>query len=235
MTFSTPPRSYGLLLFEGFQVLDAAGPMDCLNILASFMEKDMKVSVLAKSMDPVTPGPVDKSKPGGAFNGRQLYQPTHTFDNAPQLDVLIVPGGRGCRADLTEEVDFIRKVHDGYDGRHPAQYLFSICTGSAIFARAGILNGVHATSNKRSWSWVTEQSKLTSWIAKARWVEDGKFWTCSGVSAGIDGMIAWIKHIYDEQTAQEVCDIIEHTRVRESGDDPFAEKYGCQDVQPASA
>ena len=234
MASSNPPKSFGLLLFEGFQVLDAAGPMDCLNILAMFMEKDMKVSVLAKTMDPVTPGPVDKSLPGGAFNGQQLYKPTHTFDDAPQLDVLIVPGGRGCRAALQEEVDFIKKVHDGYDGKPPAQYLFSICTGSALFARAGVLNGVRATSNKRSWKWVTEQSKSTHWIAKARWVEDGRIWTCSGVSAGIDGMVAWIARIHGEQTAQEVCNIIEHTRVKESGDDPFAELNGCEDV-PAAA
>lgn len=231
---SQPPKSFGLLLFEGFQVLDAAGPMDCLNILAMFMEKEMKVSVIAKSLDFVTPGPADKSQPGGAFNGQQLYKPTHTFDNAPQLDVLIVPGGRGCRADLKEEVDFIRRVHDGYDEKPPAQYLFSVCTGSAIFARAGILSNVRATSNKMSWTWVTEQGKSTHWIARARWVEDGRIWTCSGVSAGIDGMVAWIARVYGEDAAQQVCNIIEHTRVKESGDDPFAELNGCKDVLPAA-
>ena len=229
----SPPKSFGLLLFEGFQVLDAAGPIDCLNILAMFKEKDIKLHVLAKSLDPVTPGPGDKSLPGANFNGQQLYKPTHTFSDAPPIDVLIVPGGRGTRLDLKQETDFIRKVNDGYDGHKPAQYLFSICTGSVLFARAGILDGHKATSNKRSWKWVTNSSDKVHWIAKARWVEEDRFWTCSGVSAGIDGIIAWIAHVYDEETAQDVCDIIEHTRVKESGDDPFADLHGCEDVLPA--
>lgn len=228
------PKSFGLLLFEGFQVLDAAGPIDCLNIMALFKEKDIKLHVLAKSMDLVTPGPLDKREPGGNFNGQQLYKPTHTFSDAPPLDVLIVPGGRGTRDDLTEETDFIRKVSDGYEGHAPAQYLFSICTGSDLFARAGILDGYKATTNKRNWAWVTDKTSRVHWIAKARWVEDRRMWTCSGVSAGIDGMIAWIAKTYGEETAQEVSEIIEHERVKESGNDPFAVTNGCEDVLPST-
>ena len=233
---SDKPLSYGLLLFPQFEVLDAAGPIEALNVLSFYMnQQDMKLSVIAQTMNPVSVGPIPPNTTGQKFTGQQLYQPTHTFETAPILDVLIVPGGKG--ADRSDEemkpfLSFISKTYHGSDGKPPLKYLFSICTGSDLFARAGVLDGQKATTNKKAYSRVTKHGPKTHWIGHARWVESGNIWTTSGVTAGIDGMVALIAKIYDDETAEKICDIIEHVRVKDSGNDPFAEKNGCQDVLP---
>ena len=230
------PTSYGLLLFPGFEVLDTAGPMEALNVLVRFMDKqDLKLSVISETLDPVDPGPVAPDTSGINFNAKQLYQPTHTFETAPHIDVLTVPGGIGTRQtdeELKSLLSFIRDSCHGTNGRSPAQYLFSVCTGSLLFARAGILDGHRATTNKKAWSKVTATTRTTHWIAEARWVVSGNIWTCSGVSAGIDGMVAFIASIYGDETAKKVCNVMEYSRAVESHDDPFAAMNGCQDVLP---
>lgn len=232
------PRSYGIVLFPQFEVLDAAGPLEILNMLAFLSQNDeMKLSVIAQTLDPVNPGPIAPATLSANFNGQQHYLPTHTFDTAPPLDVLIVPGGRGTRAsneDLKPLLDFLRTTYHGREGVKPLQYIFSICTGSLLLAKAGLLTGHRATSNKKAWDLVTRspESGQTHWVAKARWVVSGNVWTTSGVSAGIDGMVALVGEVYGEGTAGKVCDAVEHSRVRDAGDDPFAEMNGCRDVLP---
>ncbi|KAE8843192.1 hypothetical protein PTNB73_01239 [Pyrenophora teres f. teres] len=66
------------------------------------------------------------------------------------------------------------------------------------------------------------------WIAKARWVVDGRFWTSSGVSAGIDLTYAWIGHVFGEDVAQDIADRSEYVRNTDAGDDGgFAERWGA--------
>ena len=232
---SAGPLSYGLLLFPQFEVLDAAGPIEALNVLSFYLEYDTKLSVIAETLDPVNPGPIAPATVAANFNGQQHYLPTHTFENAPPVDVLIIPGGRGVTQSedaLKPMLDFIRDSYHGQNGRQPLKYIFSICTGSSLLARAGILDGHSATTNKVAWARVTPQGRKTHWIARARWVVDGNIWTCSGVSAGTDGMVAFIAHQYGEQAAEKVCQVMEYTRIKDSSNDPFAEVNGCQDVLP---
>jgi putative intracellular protease/amidase len=135
MAESRPTLSYGVLLYPGFGVLDIAGPLEVLNTLSGMngLER-MTLSVLSKTMDPINLG--SPGQRGVNFKSKQQYLPTHTFDNAPNIDVLLVPGGWGSLppADTTAEVDFIRKAYRG-DGCPPLQYLFTICTGSALAAQ----------------------------------------------------------------------------------------------------
>ncbi|KAK3707312.1 hypothetical protein LTR37_012156 [Vermiconidia calcicola] len=237
---SNIPHSYGLLLFPGFEVLDAAGPIEVLNILSKYLShSEMNLSVIAETVDDlVTPGPFAPGDENSKqFTGQQLYQPTHSFATAPKdLDVLIIPGGRGVNRtdeELKPLLSFLRHCYHGTDGRKPLQYIFSICTGSALLARTGILDGQTATTNKKAWDRVTPLGPKTHWVAKARWVEsNGRVWTASGVTAGIDGMAALVGSVYGEETAERVCEFIEHVRVKEAGDDPFAEVNGCRDVLP---
>lgn len=96
--------------------------------------------------------------------------PTHTFDNAPELDVLIVPGGLGTRA-LSPQLDpliaFIKE-------RFPTlKYFITVCTGAGLAARAGVLDGKFATTNKKAWAETTALGPKVRWVAQARWVQDG--------------------------------------------------------------
>ena len=99
----------------------------------------------------------------------------------------------------------------------------TICTGATIASRAGILDGRKATTNKKAWAWAISTGPSVDWQRTARWVVDGNIWTSSGVSAGIDLVLAWMGHVYGETVAQYVADSMEYRRTLNSTDDPFAD------------
>ena len=132
-----------------------------------------------------------------------------------------MPGGPGARAaDMQPAVDFIASVYPSL------QYLISVCTGAPLVARTGLVDGMRATTNKRAWEWVIEQRPQVKWVARARWVVDRKWWSSSGVSAGLDVAFAWIGHVWGQEVAEEVSVKMEYTRWKESTRDPFADVYG---------
>jgi transcriptional regulator GlxA family with amidase domain len=183
-TRSALPVHYGLLVFPGFQALDAFGPLDLLNLLSH--TEHISLSILAATAEPVSTQVQGSVSVAGSVFG-QAVLPTHTFAHPPEeLDVLIVPGGFGVRGALTEEVAFIRAVYPRL------RYIVSVCTGSVLLARAGVLDGKRATTNKASWTRATAEGPKVDWVPVARWVVDGNIWTASGVSAGIDCMAAFI-------------------------------------------
>jgi putative intracellular protease/amidase len=138
-----PPTKFGVALFPGFQALDVFGPLDALNNMSR--STPLEFVVLAATLDPVN----TKVEAPGRIG--QSVVPTHTFDNCPaDLEVLLVPGGFGCRdqAHMAPLVEFLRRVYP------KLRYLLTVCTGSAVVAMSGVLDGRRATSNKRSWDWV---------------------------------------------------------------------------------
>lgn len=216
-----------MLVFPGYQALDVFGALDPLNLLS--MAKHMDLSIIAATMEPVPSGKIPwmVHKSNSSFS--ESIVPTHTFDNAPPLDVLIVPGGIGTRApagQLDPAFAFIKE-------RYPSlQYLLTVCTGAGIAARAGVLDGRNATTNKRAWAETTALGPNVNWIGHARWVVDGNIWTSSGVSAGIDLMIAFIEHIWGEAQATSTAKGMEYVGTRDPNDDPFAAMYNVTDVPP---
>jgi len=189
--------------------LDVFGPLEML-LMVSRIERyaDIELHILTHDMKSVSTG-----MSGAKF--QQSVVPTASFATAPgDLDVLIVPGGPGVgpmlpdgrRASETEAIGaaiaFIRtRYADG-----GLSYLFTICTGSLLAAQAGVLDGKRATTNKRAWARVPPFGPRTYWDAKARWVESGNVWTTAGVSAGIDGMLAFITKMYGHKVAVEVAE-----------------------------
>ena len=103
-----------------------------------------------------------------------------SFAAAPALDILLVPGGIGTREQVKNEVvlDWLRGQAES------VEWLTSVCTGSGILAKAGVLEGHKATSNKYSFEWVMKQGPDVDWVYEARWVEDRNRMTSGRVSAG---------------------------------------------------
>ena len=108
--------------------------------------------------------------------------------------------------------------------RDSADWVLSVCTGSALLAKAGILDHKRATSNKRAWQWVTEQSDQVDWIKQARWIVDGKFYTSSGVTAGMDMALGFIADRQGRDSAKEVANYTEYRWQQDSRLDDF---YNC--------
>ncbi len=86
----------------------------------------------------------------------------------------------------------------------------SVCTGSAILARAGLLEGRRARSNKQFFEFAAGQGDNVDWVEAARWVEDGPYITASGVSAGMDMALGVIAKLHGEGTAQRIADGAEY-------------------------
>ena len=119
---------------------------------------------------------------------------------------MLLPGGRGTRA-LVNDDDFLRSLRNLAEN---TQYCLSVCTGSALLAKAGLLDGKKATSNKKVFDWVASNSDKVFWQRKARWVTDGKFYTASGVSAGIDMALSFLADVYGKDIAKTVAKDIEY-------------------------
>ncbi|KAJ4295082.1 hypothetical protein N0V90_007090 [Kalmusia sp. IMI 367209] len=220
MAAQQPPKNIGIILFPGFQLLDITGPLDVLNILSR--STTLNLSILAATLDPVTTK--HELQDGKGSNFGESIVPTHTFATAPQdLEVLIIPGGFGSRKEENIEgvIDFTRAYYP------KLKWLLTVCTGSAILAKTGVLDGRRATSNKKAFTWVKEQNDKVNWVAKARWVVDGNIWTSSGVAAGIDMIYAWVAEIWDEETAAELADSSEYERNKDANGDRFAERWNA--------
>ena len=102
----------------------------------------------------------------------------------------------------------------------------TVCTGTALLAQAGLLDGRRATTNKMFFAWPEGTWPAVHWVREARWVEDGKFWTSSGVSAGIDMALAVVERIAGSQTAELLATATEYDWHRDAGWDPFAHVHG---------
>jgi len=207
------------------------GPLDMLNALYALPSttSDIKpnLSVIATTLEPVS----TSSNPDASFAER--IQPTHTFDTAPHLDVLIIPGGLGTRSlDLTGDV--IKFVKERYKSGK-VKFVITVCTGSWLAAKAGILDGKRATSNKASWDGAVQLGNGVHWIAKARWVRDDNIWTTSGVSAGIDGTLAFIAEVYGKEVAETLARNAEYEWHRDASWDPWADYYGLTDATSNSS
>lgn len=144
----SPPTKYAVALFRGFQALDVFGPIDALNYMSR--NQPLSLSILHTSLEPVTT--LVDSTPGRIG---QSVVPTHTYDTAPEdIEVLLVPGGMGTR-----DPENVARVRQFIKERYPKlRFLLTVCTGSAVAAQSGVLDGREATSNKRSFSWVSHHT-----------------------------------------------------------------------------
>ena len=198
--------SIGVVLFDEFELLDVFGPIEMFGMAPGRFEFCM----VAENSGQIASRQGPKSIADCDFNSKR------------QFDILLVPGGPGTRREVDNQVmlDWLQNQSMG------AEYVTAVCTGSALLARAGILDGRKATTNKRAYDWATSQSDKVEWIKQARWVEDGKFFTSSGVSAGMDMSLALIARLLGEDAAEQAATWTEYEWHRDPEWDPFAEVYG---------
>ncbi|KAF1967954.1 class I glutamine amidotransferase-like protein [Bimuria novae-zelandiae CBS 107.79] len=223
----TSPLSIGYIIFPGFTPLDVFGPLELLFQLSGTIP--LTLSTISFTTGPVgarSPRPFTQYPSPTPFDPIHVLNPqiiaTHTFATAPPLDVIIVPGGTGDfvldNANDTSIEHFLASRFEA------AQYVLSVCVGATTLARAGLLSGRRATTNKRAWAWATHprHGENITWVPNARWVEDGKVWTSSGVAAGIDMMWAFIGHLWGEEVANRTVNGVEYTPHADKRWDAFA-------------
>lgn len=164
----------GLVLFEDAEELDLVGPWEVFTMAAQ-LQRDVAVCTIAESEAPVR-----------CAKGLRVL-PDHTLAEAPELDVLLVPGGQGTRREVERPlwIDWLRE-------RAPrSQWVTSVCTGALLLCEAGLADGRRVTTH---WAFVeTLRSRYpkVEVLGDVRYVRDGKLLSSAGVSAGID-MSLWL-------------------------------------------
>jgi putative intracellular protease/amidase/Cu/Ag efflux protein CusF len=196
------PLIVGIVLFDGFEPLDVFGPVQIFGGLG----RRAKIVTLAENPAPARPrfGPA--------------VSVDRTLADAGPLDLLIIPGGTGTRTEVANATLIAALKRLGEATPHVA----SVSTGAALLARTGLLAGHKATSNKRSFQWVAAQDRSVRWIHAARWVEDGRFATSSGVAAGLDLSLGLVAKLFNRDTAAKIAQSAEYVWHDDPAQDPFA-------------
>jgi transcriptional regulator GlxA family with amidase domain len=211
MTDAPVKKRVAVVLFEGFTVLDAYGPIQAFGACRQLRpdgtpDRFFEICTMAEQVGPV------RSGEGPAT------QADHSFAHAPDYDILLVPGGFGARAAVNDEHFLARLATASRRARITA----TVCTGSALLARTGLIDGRPATSNKIAWDWVVQHGPRVRWKRRARWVDDGDVLTSSGVSAGTDMALALIARLHGRDMAVSAARNMEHVWREDPDDDPFA-------------
>ncbi|CAI7582759.1 unnamed protein product [Penicillium palitans] len=171
------PIQVGALLFD-YQTIDVIGPCDLLNSASKMLMEGINryapvdPKVLAKAPEFVFHHIGETKKPVRLLTSFVTMVPTVTADDVPELDILI---------------ELIR--------RHAAsgKLLFTTCTGAAVVAATGVLDGRRATVNNLEYNWIKEKYPNVKWTKEKKWIVDGNIWTGSGAVAGMDMVAHWIK------------------------------------------
>lgn len=184
-------KTVAFVAYPGLTALDLVGPLQVFSTLPLYVP-DFQPVVVAETLQPVW------------TNTPLKLVPDKTFDEVPAPFGVLVPGGSAptIRA-MTHEplLAYIRTA------AQTAEFVASVCTGSAILAAAGLLQGRKATTH---WSFEQQLNRLGAHYQPQRWVEDGKFITSAGVSAGIDMALHLVARLAGDEVARQVQLIIEY-------------------------
>jgi transcriptional regulator GlxA family with amidase domain len=208
-------RNLGAILYRDFELLDLYGPLEMFGNLGP----ELRIVTVAEQRGGVA-----------SAQGPQTVA-EHDFSDAPQLDLLLVPGGIGTFPQLegTGLVGFLQ------ERSKRAEITMSVCSGSAILAKAGLLDGRRATTNKQFFDLCAQQGPKVDWIAEARWVEDGPVATSSGVSAGTDMSLALIARLYGRERADQIAALAEYEWQDDPTRDPFLRYLNQGDLSRLAA
>jgi transcriptional regulator GlxA family with amidase domain len=182
-------------LFDGAEELDFAGPWEVLAAWATQWPDDgIEVFTVARSTEPVA-----------CAKGMRVL-PDHTWESAPPFDVLVYPGGVGTRRDLADPVilDRLRGLRDS------GTLMTSVCTGSLVFAAAGLLRDRPATTWWGALDRLAELDATLEVRPDDRFVDSGEVVTAAGVSAGIDMALHLVARLHSVERAREVRRYIQY-------------------------
>jgi transcriptional regulator GlxA family with amidase domain len=177
-----------IAVFEGVEELDFVGPWEVLSGWRSLYPDDVDVHLIGDDTEPVT-----------CAKGMRVL-PQRTWNDLGHIDVLVYPGGRGTRAQLGD--DRIRARLRSL--RESGRLMTSVCTGALVFADAGLLDGLPATTHWNAFDELLPLGRDIEPRPDDRFVDNGAIVTSAGVSAGIDMALHLVARLGSAQKAREV-------------------------------
>jgi putative intracellular protease/amidase len=190
-----------VLLFDDFETLDVFGPVEIFGRLKDHYQ----ISFYSES------GGLVRNNHGVEIHSEKIA------DIKSEVGVFLVPGGWGTRKEVhnTLLIEKIKEISQS------SKFVHTVCTGTALLAKTGLLDGKRATSNKRAFDWVITQGEKVNWIKKARWTKDGKYYTSAGVSAGMDMTLGFLADRHGIEFARKVAFEIEYNWIENMDEDHF--------------
>ena len=168
-------RNIGIVLFDGTEELDAVGPYEVLAWASREREDFGDVFTVAEHDRPVR-----------CVKGMR-FLPDHTFETAPPLDVILVPGGVGTKEQMKNPA-LLKYVREQ---AARCEWVTSVCTGMRVMIAAGPAVGKRVTTHWASIEEIRKDGRAAEVLDGVRFVRDGNFVSSAGVSAGID-MALWL-------------------------------------------
>jgi transcriptional regulator GlxA family with amidase domain len=196
----------GILIFDGVEILDFAGPYEVFSRTRLLGGPDSRHNDESAPFSVFT---VAKSPTPVATTGDLRVMPHHSFGDAPHIDLLVIPGGLGTRALLndTQTLEWIRRT------ALAARKTTSVCTGSLLLTKAGLLEGHRATTHWGALELLESLSEHVKVEHELRVVDDGII-TSAGVASGIDMAFYVVEKLFGRDVADETAHYIEYRRAR---------------------
>jgi transcriptional regulator GlxA family with amidase domain len=192
------PLTAGILIFDQVEVLDVAGPFEVLAVTRLNEERrqeelsPFRVLLVSENMDQVS-----------AIGGLR-FTPDVTKDNCPELDLLIVPGGWGTRTQI-KNTDLLKWIANKSSR---TRLTVSVCTGSSLLGKAGLLDGREATTHWRNFDFLRQAAPNAYIREDLRFTMDNSIFTSAGISAGIDMVLHIVSYFFGtkigEATARQM-------------------------------
>lgn len=188
-------RNVGILVFDDMETLDFAGPFEVFSITGQ-REGEGMFNVFTIS---------EKEGPVVAVNGLSI-NPHYRMDTSPEIEILILPGGFGARKVIQQEniLQWIKGTAE------KATLVLSVCTGSLILAKTGLLEGLKATTHHECIDLLKELAPNTEVYTDKRFIDNGKVLVAAGISAGIDMSLYVIEKLLGRNQAMDTASYMEY-------------------------
>ncbi|WP_112182558.1 DJ-1/PfpI family protein [Paraliobacillus zengyii] len=187
----------GLFLFNEVEVLDFAGPFEVLSITEDPVTKEKPFQVKTVSED----GMLIKAR-----NGLKV-QPDYSFETAPLFDIVIIPGGYGA-----DHIEIENPVVINWIQAQSSQIeiLASVCTGSFLLAKAGLLDNLKATTHWMDIKILQRKFPKVHVLSNVKYVDEGSIITSAGISAGIQMSLHIVRRLLNEEIALQTVKRMEY-------------------------
>jgi transcriptional regulator GlxA family with amidase domain len=188
-------RNVSILLFPDVEVLDFCGPFEVFSVASRWTEPPaFCVRTVAQRPQPVL------ARSGLSVN------PDCSLSDCQQPDLLVVPGGFGTRQEMHNPllIDWIRTASER------AELVLSVCTGSLLLAKAGLLDGLQATTHHGAFQLLRETAPKAEVREDSRFIDNGKVITSAGIAAGIDASLHVVARLLGQEHAKKTAAQMEY-------------------------
>lgn len=188
-------KNVAILIFDEVEALDFCGPFEVFSVTGGRSEvKPFHVYTVAATLGPVN------------ARNHLSVNPAHALSDCPRPDILLVPGGYGTRREMHNPVliEWIKRRAE------EAELVLSVCTGALLLAKAGLLDGLSATTHHGAIDLLKETAPKTAVLQSERIVDNGKVILSAGVSAGIDMSLYVVSRLLGAEQAEETAAYIEY-------------------------